>query len=72
MCLAIPGKVVEKKGELARVDFGDGTLREVDVSLVEVEVGQYVIVHAGFAIQVLDEEEARESLRLWQELLSQG
>ncbi len=72
MCLAIPGRVVEKRGELARVDFGDGTLREVDVSLVEVEVGQYVIVHAGFAIQVLDEEEARESLRLWQELLSQG
>lgn len=72
MCLAIPGRVVEKRGELARVDFGDGTLREVDISLVEVEVGQYVIVHAGFAIQVLDEEEARESLRLWQELLSQG
>ncbi|MEM0358551.1 MAG: HypC/HybG/HupF family hydrogenase formation chaperone [Hadesarchaea archaeon] len=72
MCLAIPARVVEKKGELAKVDFGDGTLREVDISLVEVEVGQYVIVHAGFAIQVLDEEEARESLRLWQELLSQG
>ncbi len=54
------------------MDFGDGTLREVDLSLVEVEVGQYVIVHAGFAIQVLDEEEARESLRLWREILSQG
>jgi len=72
MCLAVPGRVVEKKGELGKVDFGDGTLREVDLSLVEVEVGQYVIVHAGFAIQVLDEEEARESLRLWREILSQG
>ncbi len=71
MCLAIPGRVVEKEGDVARVDFGDGTLREVDVSLVEVKVGEYVLVHAGFAIQVLDEEDARETLKLWEEILSQ-
>jgi hydrogenase expression/formation protein HypC len=44
-------------------------LREVNVSLVEAEVGDYVLVHAGYAIQVLDEQEALETLRLWDEIL---
>jgi len=70
MCLAIPAKVLEKKGKVARVDFGDKTVREVNISLVNVKLGQYVIVHAGFAIQVLDQEEAEKSLELWNELLS--
>ncbi|RLG54885.1 MAG: HypC/HybG/HupF family hydrogenase formation chaperone [Thermoproteota archaeon] len=72
MCLAIPAKVLEVSGDKARVDFGDGVLREVNVSLVDVQPGQYVIVHAGFAIQVLDEKEAEETLRIWQEILSYG
>ena len=71
MCLAIPGKIVKIKGNEAKVDFGEGTVRSVNISLVDVNIGQYVIVHAGFAIQTLDEEEARESLTLWQELLEQ-
>ena len=70
MCLAIPAKVLEKSGDRAKVDFGDGTIREVNVALVDVNVGEHVIVHAGFAIEVLDEAEARETLRLWSELLS--
>lgn len=53
------------------MDFGEGTLRSVNVSLVDAKVGQYVIVHAGFAIHTLDEEEAKESLALWRELLKQ-
>ncbi|MEM2996929.1 MAG: HypC/HybG/HupF family hydrogenase formation chaperone [Candidatus Bathyarchaeia archaeon] len=69
MCLAIPARVVEKNGDRARVDFGGGVLREVDLTLVEAGVGDYVIVHAGFAIQVLEGEEARETLRLWSEIL---
>ncbi|MEM4727825.1 MAG: HypC/HybG/HupF family hydrogenase formation chaperone [Candidatus Bathyarchaeia archaeon] len=69
MCLAIPARVIEKNGDRARVDFGGGVLREVDLTLVEAGVGDYVIVHAGFAIQVLEEEEARETLRLWSEIL---
>ncbi|MFB0567796.1 MAG: HypC/HybG/HupF family hydrogenase formation chaperone, partial [Candidatus Bathyarchaeia archaeon] len=52
MCLAIPAKVVEIKGDVARVDFGAGTMRDVNISLVEAKVGEYVIVHAGFAIEV--------------------
>jgi hydrogenase expression/formation protein HypC len=70
MCLAIPAKVLELKGDSAKVDFGKGTVKTVNVALVDgVRVGQYVIVHAGFAIQVMDESEARKTLDLWQEML---
>jgi hydrogenase expression/formation protein HypC len=68
MCLAIPAKVIKVQDGKAQVDFG-GISREVDVSLVDVKVGEYVLVHAGYAIQVLSQEEAEETLRLWQELL---
>ncbi|MEM2546614.1 MAG: HypC/HybG/HupF family hydrogenase formation chaperone [Candidatus Bathyarchaeia archaeon] len=69
MCLAIPAKVVSVQGNVARVDFGGGIIREVDISLVEVKPDDYVLVHAGYAIQVLSREEAEETLRLWSELL---
>ena len=69
MCLAIPARIVEVKGSVAKVDFGEGVLREVNVSLVEAKAGDYVLVHAGYAIQVLSEEEAKETLRLWSEIL---
>lgn len=69
MCLAIPAKVTEVNGEVAKVDFGEGVLREVNVALVEAEVGEYVLVHAGYAIQVLSHEDAQETLRLWNEIL---
>lgn len=72
MCLAIPAKVLEKTGDNAKVDFGEGTTREVSISLVDVDVGGYVIVHAGFAIKVLDETEAKETLNLWNEMLSKN
>ena len=69
MCLAIPAKVIKVNGNLAKVDFGEGVLREVNVSLVDVKAGDYVLVHAGYAIQVLSEEEAMETLKLWNEIL---
>jgi hydrogenase expression/formation protein HypC len=69
MCLAIPAKVVSRKADKAEVDFGEGVLREINVTLVEANVGDYVLVHAGYAIQVLDEKEALETLRLWNEIL---
>ena len=71
MCLAIPARVLEKEGDMARVDFGEGTSREVNIALVNVNVGEYVIVHAGFAIEVLDEAEAKDTLNLWNQILSQ-
>ena len=69
MCLAIPAKVLEVQGEVAKVDFGQGIVRDVNVLLVEAHVGEYVLVHAGYAIQVIDREAAEETLRLWEEIL---
>lgn len=72
MCLAIPAKVVEIKENMAKVDFGEGVLRDVNVTLVDVKLGEYVLVHAGYAIQVLDKESAEETLQLWREILAQS
>jgi len=69
MCLAVPAKVMKINGEVAEVDFGEGILREVNIALVETKIGEYVLVHAGYAITVLDKEEAEETLRLWGEIL---
>ena len=72
MCLGIPAKVVEidkgKEGAKAKADFG-GVSREIDISLVDAKVGDYVMVHAGFAIAVIDENEAKETIELWKEML---
>ena len=70
MCLAIPARVMSVKGEKAQVDFGEGVLRYVNVTLVEAKVGEYVLVHAGYAIQKMDEKEAKETLALWNEILT--
>ncbi len=69
MCLAIPGRVLEIQGNVAKVDFGSGVIRDADITLVDVEVGKYVLVHTGYAIQVMEEEDARETLDLWKEIL---
>ncbi len=69
MCLAVPGKILSISDQNAMIDFG-GVQREANVSLIEPRVGDYVVVHAGFAIQVVDEEEARETIKLWEELLA--
>ena len=71
MCLAIPARVVSVKGDKAQVDFGERVLREVNVSLVEPKVGEYVLVHAGYAIQKMDEKDAQETLALWNEVLAE-
>ncbi len=69
MCLAIPAKVIEVQGNVAKVDFGEGVLREVNVMLVDTKIGEYVLVHAGYAIQVIDRKAAEETLQLWNEIL---
>ena len=60
------------EGSKANVDFGQGVVRDVNMSLVEAKVGEYVLVHAGYAIQVLEEKEALETLSLWNEILEAG
>ena len=57
-------------GNKAQVDFGEGVLREVNVTLVNAKVGDYVLVHAGYAIQLMDEKDALETLSLWNEILA--
>ncbi len=72
MCLAVPAEVLEIKGSEAILDFG-GVKREANISFLDdVEVGDYLIVHVGFAIQKLSKEEAEESLKLWKELLKEA
>jgi hydrogenase expression/formation protein HypC len=72
MCLAIPARVIQLDGSKAQVDFGEGVLREVNVTLVDAKVGDYVLVHAGYAIQTVDEKDALETLALWKEILAAG
>jgi hydrogenase expression/formation protein HypC len=68
MCLAVPAKVLNLEGNYGTLDFG-GLQSRVNLSLLpEVKPGDYCIVHAGFAIQILDQAEARETLALFQEI----
>lgn len=68
MCLAVPMKVIEIKGEQAVVEMG-GVRKTIGIQLLEnVKVNDYVIVHAGFAIQKLDRKEAEETLSLFREM----
>ncbi len=72
MCLAIPGKIIEIKDspgmKMAIVDFG-GVKRDVCVeALPDAKIGDYVIVHAGFALNILSEEEALETLKALDEI----
>lgn len=68
MCLAVPGKIIKKKEfDLADVEIG-GVVRPASLELVpEAKEGQYVLIHAGYAIQTVDEEEAKETYRLLEE-----
>ncbi len=76
MCLGVPGKIVEiyEAGglKMGKVDFG-GALREACLEYVpEAEVGQYAVIHVGFAISLLDEGEAQETLKLLREIAEAG
>ena len=72
MCLAIPAKIMNLSDSKASVDFGHGVLREVNVSLVEAKVGDYVLVHAGYAIQIIEEKDALETISLWESILERS
>jgi hydrogenase expression/formation protein HypC len=72
MCLAIPGKIIEiydaNRMRMARVDFG-GVTRETCLEAVpDANLGDYVIVHAGFALNILSEKEAQETLEMFREM----
>jgi hydrogenase expression/formation protein HypC len=73
MCLAIPGKIVEivdEENSIAKVEVG-GVRRNVNVGMLdreEARVGNYVLIHVGFAMTKIDEEEAKETLRILEEI----
>jgi len=68
MCLAIPALIMSIEGSTARAEVG-GVERTVSLALTpEAQIGDYVLLHTGFAIGVVDEEEAQETLRLIEEL----
>ncbi|MFH1775746.1 MAG: HypC/HybG/HupF family hydrogenase formation chaperone [Chloroflexota bacterium] len=68
MCLAVPALVKAIDGKLARVEMS-GTTYQANIQLTpEVRVGDYVLLHTGYAINVIDEEEAQETLKLFREM----
>ena len=73
MCLAIPGKLIAISQEhglkMGSVDISGSVTRACLEYVPDIQVGQYTIVHAGFALKIIDEEEAAESMEVWNELL---
>lgn len=74
MCLGVPGKITEiyeKDGlQMAKVDFGAGVLRECCLAYIpEAKVGDWTVIHVGFALNLLSEQEAQETLALLQEII---
>ncbi|MFW9894518.1 MAG: HypC/HybG/HupF family hydrogenase formation chaperone [Candidatus Thorarchaeota archaeon] len=68
MCLAIPGKILKIEGNSALIDF-DGLTQKVIIALIQnPEVGKYVIVHAGYAIEMMEEKDALEAIEQWKDL----
>jgi len=67
MCIAIPGKVVSIDGNFAQVDFKGNILR-VNTGIVDPNVGDYVLVHAGCAIEVMEKDMALELVSLFEEI----
>lgn len=77
MCLGVPGKIIdiyEKEGlQMAKVDFGAGVTRECCLAYIpEAKVGDYTVIHVGFALNLLSEQEALETLALLQEIVDLG
>jgi len=69
VCIAAPAKILEINDNVATVDFG-GVRQQAKLDLVsDVDIGRYVLVHSGYAIEVLSDQEAQESLEAWDELL---
>ena len=67
MCLANPAKILELHGDEAVVDYG-GLRKKVNIQLVQSMVGDWVLIHAGFAIQKVSEEEALETLAIYAQM----
>ena len=71
MCIAAPAKILEiDNNNVATCDFG-GVKQEAKLDLVDADIGSYVLIHSGYAIEVLTEEAAKETLNTWNQLLTE-
>lgn len=72
MCLAVPSKIIEIEGSMATVDVM-GLRKQISIVLLpeEPKIGDYVLVHAGFAINKMEPEEAKEALKLYEKILKE-
>ena len=69
MCYAIPAKIVEIQDDTAKVDYG-GVLKIVNISLIgSLKIGDYILIHAGFAIEKLEKKSAEETLEMIREMM---
>lgn len=71
MCLSIPGKVIAIKSRIATIDIAGSTYQAGTHLTEDIHIGDLVLIHSGFIIQKLTEEEAEESLNLLREILEQ-
>ncbi len=67
MCVAVPGKIIEINGDIAKVDVLNN-ICEANVKLVEASVGDYILIHAGFALEVMKKDMAEELIGIFEEL----
>ncbi|MBQ3924619.1 MAG: HypC/HybG/HupF family hydrogenase formation chaperone [Firmicutes bacterium] len=67
MCVALPGRIVSIDGDTAKVDFSGNTVN-VNIGIIDAKVDQYVLVHAGVAIEVMDKEKAQDIIDLFAEI----
>lgn len=69
MCLGVPAKIIKIEGKEAVVEFG-GASRKISIAMLpDAAIGDYVVVHAGYAISKVNEKEAMEELELWREVM---
>lgn len=67
MCVAAPGRITEINGDIAKADVL-GNICEANISLVDAKVGDYILIHAGFAIEVVQSDQAQEMISIFEEL----
>ncbi len=71
MCIAVPGKIVEINGDTAKVDIMNN-ICEANIKLVDAKIGDYILIHAGFALEVMKKDMAQEVLSIFEELEEDG
>ncbi len=71
MCVAVPGKIIEINGDTAKVDIMNN-ICEANIKLVDANIGDYILIHAGFALEVMKKDMAEEVLGIFEELEEDG